>query len=53
MTLPEWNLERQRAWTAIYVGRYVEYPSAVIAGEVADQAMEEWEKRFPKPEEPM
>lgn len=52
MTLTEWNLERQRAWTAVFCAMAsvnMDRGFGLLA-ETADAAIKEWEKRFPKPE---
>lgn len=48
MTTENWNLERMRAWVMFAMARKAQPPSAARE---ADELIEEWEKRFPKPQE--
>lgn len=49
MTIQEWEIERQRAWTAIFSAALTKTETPLWSMELADDALEEWEKRFPKP----
>jgi hypothetical protein len=59
MTIQEWGIERQRAWTVIYAAVLnAHYAQKMIrsveehtedASWSADEFLKGWEKRFPKP----
>lgn len=50
LTKKEWEIERMRAWTSLWCGLNVNTKWGV-SFELADQALKEWEKRFPGPRE--
>ena len=51
--IDQWELERQRAWVAFAMGyRFNGFnDDSEDASEFADEMLEEWQSRFPKPQE--
>jgi hypothetical protein len=49
MTVETWEVERSRAWTALFVMYSANYSTHVAAG-YADVDIKQWEMRFPKPQ---